>query len=269
MITGSNCHCLVCRLEASLIAELEQESAGRECGLLAASSRVLASFPSPLDLVRELHTHDDANVSTSSDALLLELLKQHASAPTRSLCQRLLLLVFIPTIHRTASHVRAVFPTLAHDDAAQHVVCVFLEFLGSPELQTRRSHLAFAVARKLRRQVFRWAIHESRGAAPEEGAADPITDVEEASREEPPYAEVFLRQFLDNCQKMGSLTLEERDLLVRFKIEGVTHQELAGRNGNSAQGVRHRIRRLLNRLRSLAHESRWQHAPEQLELFPR
>ena len=86
--------------------------------------------------------------------------------------------------------------------------------------------------------------------------------------EEPFYAEVFLRQFLDNCQKTGWLSLEERNLLVRFKIEGASSPELAGRNGHSPVAVRRRIQRLVGRLRRLAKTARWQRAPEQLELFP-
>ena len=128
MITGSICDCLVCRLEASLIAELGEEGVSSECTLLAASSSALSCFPSPLDLVRKLHTHEDGKHNSTADALLSELLKQSASAAFRSVCQRLLLLVFIPTIHRTASHVRAAFPSIARDDASQHVVCAFLEF---------------------------------------------------------------------------------------------------------------------------------------------
>jgi DNA-directed RNA polymerase specialized sigma24 family protein len=269
MITGSICDCLVCRLEASLIAELGEGGASSECTLLAASSSALSCFPSPLDLVRKLHTHEDGKHNSTADALLSELLKQSASAGFRSVCQRLLLLVFIPTIHRTASHVRAAFPSIARDDASQHIVCAFLEFLDSEELQTHGSHVAFFIARKLRRHAFRWAIQESRGAVPEEVGGDQITEVEDVVGEEPLYAEVLLKQFLDNCQKMGWLSLEERTLLVRFKIEGLTCEELAGRNGHAAAAVQHRIQRLLERLRRLAHQTRWQRAPEQLELFPR
>jgi hypothetical protein len=33
--------------------------------------------------------------------------------------------------------------------------------------------------------------------------------------------------------------------------------------------MQHRIGRLLDRLRRLAHRTRWERSPEQLELFPR
>jgi DNA-directed RNA polymerase specialized sigma24 family protein len=268
MMAGANCDCLVCRIEKSLVAELGDEGVRAESRQLAASSRILSCFPAPLDLVRELHVREDGRDRSSADALLRELIEQHARGPLRSICQRLLLLVFIPTIHRTASHVAASFPSVAHDDAAQHVVSVFLEFLGSLELQTRQSHVAFTVARKLRRLSFRWAIRESRGAPAGELDGDPPF-VEQAAVEEPYYPELVLNRFLDGCERMGWLSAEERDLLVRFKLEGASSEEIAGRNGHAAAAVRHRIQRLLDRLRRLAQQTRWQRTPEQLELFSR
>lgn len=268
MRTGSSCDCLVCRTEKSLIVEL----GGRDSHeLLASSNGILSCFASPLDLVRELHAQESRKESASADALLRELLRTHARGPFRTFYQRLLLLVFIPTIHRTTSHLAAVYPSLGHDDAAQHVVSVFLEFLGSPELESRGTHLAFTIARRLRRQAFRWGIRESRRVPPAEIIGDPVadTEVEDLAGEQPFYAAVFLDRFLDNCRKMGWLSEEERDLLVRFKIGGATCEELAGQNGPTAVAMQHRMQRLLDRLRRLARRTRWGRAPEQLELFSR
>ena len=265
MRTGSGCDCLVCRTEKSLTTEL----GGRDSReWLASQSGILAHFASPLDLVRELHAQDRKE-SSSADAVLSDLLR-NARGPFRPLCQRLLLLVFIPTIHRTTGHLAAVFPSLGYEDATEHVVSVFLEFLDAPELEARGTHLAFTIARRLRRQAFRWGIRESR-VAPQEMVGDPVADIEvdDLAGEQPFYAEVFLDQFLENCRKMGWLSEEERNLLVRFKIAGATCQELAGRNGHTAVAMQHRMQRLLDRLRRLARRTRWERAPEQLELFPR
>jgi DNA-directed RNA polymerase specialized sigma24 family protein len=269
MMNRPNCDCLVCRLEKSLIAEFAEETVSDEARLLAASSNILSCFPSPLDLVRELHAPDDRNDTSSADSLLREILERNLRTALRSICQRLLLLVFVPTIHRTASQITAAFPSLARDDVSQHVVSVFLEFLDSPELQTRGSHVAFTIARKVRRKAFRWAIHESRGTSCEEVDGDSTACIEESVAEEPSYAEILLQRFLDNCQRAGWLSLEERNFLLQSKIEGVTCQELASRNGHSAVAVQHRIHRLLGKLRRLAQRTRWERAPEQLELFPR
>jgi len=269
MKTGSICRCLVCRLEKSLTAEMRAETASHEWACIAASSSILSRFASPLDAVRELHAPDDHTDGVSADTLLIEMLKQNENAPPPSVWQRILLLAFIPTIHRTASQVRLMFPALACDDTSQHALTVFLEFLRSSELRTRRSHLAFTIARKLRRQVFRWAFRETRRAPPEESGGEATKEVENVAAEAPLYPMVVLERFLDNCQKAGWLSTEERELLVRFKLNGVTCREIAGRNGNAAAAVRHRIQRLLNRLRHLAHRTQWEKSPEQMELFPR
>ena len=269
MMTGSHCDCLVCRLEKSLTADLGEESPSLEREYIAARGGVLCRFPNPLDLVRELHAPDDRTDGTSADTLLRELLTQNWNAPAASVWQRILLVVFIPTIHRTASQVRMMFPSLTRDDASQHVVALFLEFLGSSELRARHSHLAFTIARKLRRQAFRWAIRETRGTPAEESGGAAVETVENAAAEEPLYAGIVLGQFLDNCQKMGWLSVEERALLVRFKLDGVASREIAGRNGNAAAAVRHRIQRLLDRLRRLARRTPREKSREQLELFLR
>lgn len=166
MMTGWYCDCLVCRLETSLIADLSEERASDERKVFGDSANIWAGFTGPLDLVRQLHAHEDGKDSSLADRLLAELLERNSNAPPPSVWQRLLLLVFIPTIHRSASQVTAMFPSLARDDTSQHIVAVFLEFLHSAELQTRRTHIAFTISRKLRRQAFRWAIRESRVTHP-------------------------------------------------------------------------------------------------------
>lgn len=268
MTTWSHCECLVCRLEKSLMAELSDERLNTDYTRLAASAGVLSGFPTPLDLVREIHAPDDRNRHSCADPLILELLKRNSSSGAESIWQRILLRVFIPTIHRTTSQITASFPSLARDDVSQYIVCSFLEFLPSRDLQTRRSHIAFTIARKLRRGAFRWAIHEARGAAREETHGSRTTEIEDAVEEEPFSAKILLHQFLDDCQRIGSLSSEERDLLVQFKIEGVSCLELALRDGHSAVAIQHRIQRLLDRLRRIARKTP-RALPEQLELFPR
>jgi hypothetical protein len=233
---------------------------------LAAASDGLSVFPASADLIRHLHAPDLSGHNGSADALLLELLKPSSEA-SLYMRPRLLLLVFIPTIHRTTSHVKTLFPSLARDDISQHLMTVFLEFLDSAELQTRRSHIAFAIARKLRRRAFRWAIHECRGAMPEEAARHGAIEAREIASDGPLHARILLHEFLDRCEKAGWLTPSERSLLLRFKVEGLSCRELARLNGHSAVAIQHRIQRLLDRLRRLAKKAP-REIPEQLALFP-
>lgn len=258
MRAGSKCRCLVCRVERQFIAEMESESAWREAPIHVD----LRAFANPLDLVRALHAAGNPANIERSERLLRALVGENARASCGSFWQRLLLLAFIPAIHRTTSQVRMAFPSLAEDDVCQHAMAVLLEFLASKELQTLSSHLAFTVARRIRRGVFRWAIGESRLAAPEE--------IQESSFEEPAGRETaeaatILGYFLDTCQRAGWLSREERQLLMQSKIQGLSYGELAMRNGHSAVAIQHRLQRVLERLRRVAKKS----PPRQLELFER
>ncbi len=264
MMTGNECECLICRLEAHLIDELSHEKSSEEYRVWTASSQVLAAFPTACQLIGHLHRQSD-DQSSSVDEIIVELVRAGAKRPPDPISQSLLLLVFVPTIHRTTTQIRAAFPSLPREDTAQHLFAALLEFLHSKELHLRRSHLAFAVARKMRRSAFRWAIRESRLHLPND------LDGSRASRRTPesgedPHAGVLLTRFLDDCERRGWLSQRERQLLTEFKLEGVSGAELARRSGHSAPAIHHRIQRLLERLRRVARRS-GDGVPEQLDLF--
>lgn len=259
----ANCHCLICELENSVAAELQDDPMRQKYSAAAASSGALAGFPNAFSLIEKLHARDDRQDNLRTDPLLLDLLGHYRLSSSEPVWQRLLLLVFIPTIHRTASQISARFPSLARQDIAQNVLAIFLERLHSEELHRRRSHIAFAVARTLRRQAFRWAIHESRNRPLESEEAP--AGAEGVASGGPFAAGILLHEFLDDCEKTGWLSPVERALLLQFKVEGISCAELARRNGHSAVAIRHRIQRLLERLRRIARNG--DQASRQLELF--
>ena len=266
MMTASYCDCLICRLEASIIAELSDDRSREEFRFFAVSSPILAAFPSPSELIQKLRDHDNHDQNSSSDEILRDLLGRGSDTLFQPMWQRLLLLVFIPTVHRTTSQVTSTFPSLTRDDTAQHLFAVLLEFLHSRELHSRHSHLGFTIARKIRRSGFRWAIRESHRSLGDEtnGTATAVleTDVSDGDS----HAHILLQQFLDNCQRRGWLSAEERQLLTAFKLEGISCPELARHSGHSVVAIRHRIQRLLDRLRRIAKTSD-NGTPEQLNLF--
>jgi DNA-directed RNA polymerase specialized sigma24 family protein len=266
MMTASYCGCLICRLEASLIAELSDDRSGEEFRLFAISSPILSSFPTAFELIGKLHDHDNHEQNPSSDEVLLDLLGRSRDALFRPMWERLLLLVFIPTVHRTTSQIASTFPSLTRDDTAQHIFAVLLEFLHSKDLRSRHSHLAFTIARKMRRSAFRWAIRESRKSLRDEADATPTASVETDVGNDDSHANILLKEFLDNCQRGGWLSTEERELLTQFKLEGISALELARRTGYSAVAIRHRVQRVLGRLRRIAQTS-GNGTPEQLSLF--
>ena len=265
MLAGSDCDCLICRLEANLIEELNNKRGREEYRLWAASSKVLSAFPTAVELIAHLHRQSE-HQSSSVDEVILELVRDGANRPRGSLPNSLLLLVFVPTIHRTTTQISARFPSLGRDDAAQYLFAAFLEFLHSAELLAHRSHLAFFVARKMRRSAFRWAIRESRLDLPSEGNAAPATSEESDQSRDESHAGLLLAKFLDDCQHRGWLTEEERQLLAQFKLEGVRAADLARRSGHTSTAIHHRIQRLLDRLRRIARKTAGG-AAEQLDLF--
>src|ERR1700729_3227114 len=255
MMTASYCDCLICRLEATFIAELSDDRSREEFRFFAVSSPILAAFPSPSELIQKLRDHDNHDQNSSSDEILRDLLGRGGDTLFQPMWQRLLLLVFVPTVHRTTSQVTATFPSLTRDDTAQHLFAVLLEFLHTKELRSRHSHLGFTIARKIRRSAFRWAIRESHRSLRDETDGTPTAILEIDVSDEDPHADILLQQFLGDCQRRGWLSSEERDLLTQFKLEGISCPELARRGGHSAVAIRHRIQRLLERLRRIAQTS--------------
>jgi len=266
MMTASYCDCLICRLEASFIAELSDGRSNEEFRLFAVSSPILSGFGNAFELVRRLQDPDNHEQNPSSDDVLLDLLGRGRDTPFQPMCQRLLLLIFIPTLHRTTSQIIGTFPSLTRDDTAQHLFAVLLEFLHSNELRSRHTHLGFTVARKVRRSAFRWANREAHRSLWDETNGTSANVLEMEASDDDSHASILLGQFLDNCQRRGWLSTEERELLIEFKLEGISCLELARRNGHSVVAIRHRIQRLLDRLRRIARASDNETA-QQLNLF--
>jgi DNA-directed RNA polymerase specialized sigma24 family protein len=265
MMTGNDCDCLICRLEENLLDELSREKGLEEYRLWAASSQVLAAFPTASELIGHLH-RQSADQNSSIDEIIVELVRTGVKEPPSPIWQSLLLLAFVPTIHRTTTQISMAFPSLAREDTAQHLFGALLEFLHCPELRSRRSHLAFAVARKMRRSAFRWAIRESHLDLPKDLKGSQNASRGSLESDEQYHSWVLLTQFLDDCERAGWLSAQERQLLTEFKLEGVTGTELALRSGRSAPAIHHRIQRLLERLRRIARKS-CDGTADQLDLF--
>ena len=267
MFARSNCTCLVCELEVTLCAEMSEHDSSNEFHRFASNNILLSGFPTAIDLLTHLHRHEDQDRVPSSDTVLDELLRAKGKPLTVRVWRSLLLLAFIPTVHRTTSQLLAVFPSLARDDISQNLIAALLEFLDSRELNSRHSHLAFAVARKLRRCGFRWAIRESRSNFTDNLDGDTTNRAAIQSNGHALHPEHLLFQFFDDCQRRGWLTATERQLIVESKLEGISCPELAKRDGFSTVAVRHRINRLILKLRRIARVP--EQDDQQMDLFPK
>jgi len=266
MMAGSDCDCLICRLEENLVNELSHDTGLEEYRLWAASTQLLSTFPTASELVGYLHRQQNDRGNSSVDEILLHLVGAGTNGTLHPIRERIVLLVFVPTIHRTTTQISAVFPLLGREDTAQHLFATLLDFLHSQELRLRRSHLAFAVARKMRRSAFRWAIREFRLDFPNDSDAAPAAAERIPQSGDGSHAGVLLAKFLDDCERRGWLSQEERQLLTQFKVEGVSSTELARLSRQSVGAIEQRIHRLLEKLRRIARKSSGG-TPQQLDLF--
>jgi hypothetical protein len=179
-----------------------------------------------------------------------------------------MVLAFVPTLHKTYRAVCIKFPGLSPEDIAQQALTAFLEVAQSPSIACRKRYLSLALARGLRKMVFRWAIRE----AGKSGDVDPpdLTDQADSDTCEPVASDDFesslvLDEFLSRCCRKGILSTSDYQLLVQMKLQGYRAKEvteLAG--GISASGIYHRLRRALLHLqgRALAKgpcRSTWSH----------
>jgi hypothetical protein len=256
MSRDSNCRCLVCGMERHLEDHFAAPRGQEECRRLARSSFSLSVFPDAFGLVGYLHSYQ-MNGNPAKDPILIELLQKMASgAPA---VQELLLLAFVPVLHSVVRHVATRYPALPSDDIAQHTVTAFLELCGSPECLALASHVAFAMARLLRRNAFAWAERESRACAVEPSDEE---DFGAAMREShnPVEQAIVLRHFLDRCHQRGVISGEDLELLVQVKLE-----ESPAREYSNAS--RQRMKRLVGKLRRAAKPRRKFHDDRQLRLF--
>jgi DNA-directed RNA polymerase specialized sigma24 family protein len=160
----------------------------------------------------------------------------------------------MPTIHKTSSQIAAGFPSLTRDDIAQHIVTSVLEILRSQPLQAQSSHFAFTISRAMRRSAFRWALREAgftTAAKLEETVLNEVPANALTSFEH----EMVLGEFLARCLSCGLLSPSEHELLVLFKIHGVSSQTLAARQKLSDVAFRHRMQRVIEKLRRAARAS--------------
>jgi hypothetical protein len=209
-------------------------------------SNQLRTYSSVEDLVRILRT---APAYAQSDAVLGELLKLRAARP--AFTDSLLVLVFIPMLHRTVRRVVMGQPLLAEEDVVQQALGVLLEFLRSDDMRIRQTHFAFAISRAVKRQVFAWAAREGIRQVLVNNAGDPFPPL---VIEEPFERYAQLRHFLHRCASRGDLSDSELNLLIQFKLEGASNGEvLHNSNGNSSSNAaRQKLKRLLAKLRRLA-----------------
>jgi hypothetical protein len=248
------CNCHICKIERHLVISLSEPPYSEDFLRIVHAALPLAGFSNALGLVEHLHACRDGGTSVPSASEVVGSLMQCSSITAESeLRNSVLVLSFIPMIHRTYREVRAWFREIESEDIAQQILTLFLELvtLASPTLMN--NHLPIALTRTLRKNAFRWAEKEKRIAIQREAEKSG-----EAS--EPFGCDAFetvsiLNNFLDHCHRIGILSVFERDLLIRLKVDGFFAKEIIHTHtALSEKAVHWRVERILQRLQKEANE---------------
>lgn len=243
----SNCFCRLCRVERDLLVQSKTSEGELDYQVLVEVCPDLAGFATSTALLEHLRvTRWDANGEHFSDPVFRQLLSAKASFPHLGLVDDLFILAFVPVIHGTLRQAFKRHPALSAEDAGQHAVFTLLKFLGSAELHARESHFAFAISRKIKRSLFQWAEEEA-GQNPGDGQESPFEPAEDSFER---YA--LLHHFLQAAVVKNWLDDDEFDLLIQFKLDGNSGEELGEPSGITGNALRQRVKRLIAKLRRIA-----------------
>src|SRR5689334_19830072 len=111
----NNCRCVVCQVEQSLLDSLSTQTARIHFQALAANHTVLSHFDSPAGVIARLHEHEHVESvnHTAWNAILHALVDSIADGSAEEIGQQLLLVAYIPTIHKVHREVCQKFPGLS------------------------------------------------------------------------------------------------------------------------------------------------------------
>ena len=136
MIPAKGCHCPMCRTERQLIASLEHSNGKKSFQKLCDLCPPVRKFSSISEFITHLHTTDgNSERHRSNDQLLSGLVRALAGNQSDSVLQAVLILAFIPALHRTSRDVYYLFPSLYEEDVCQQVLATFLRVSLSPSIQ--------------------------------------------------------------------------------------------------------------------------------------
>jgi hypothetical protein len=253
MLKDQTCCCSICKVEQTLALKLNETGSGDWFEVLKAKFPTLIRFESALDLIDHLHSRTQENSDASADKILSALIHASAADGSHTFAQDLLILAFVPALHKTYREICVFFPSLSSEDVAQQVLTTFLEVIRFSSLERRNSHLSVAIARKVRNFAFRWAVKETQNLDDSEPVDGPPPAPPEPVAEGDVETSYALREFLAHCCRIGTLTSSELSLLVKLKLEGFEAKEVAKQDGKlSPKAVQRRFEKIIARLRRCA-----------------
>lgn len=256
MPESRHCKCHICKIERHLLVSLGEPSGSERFASLALGSPALANFASTASLIEHLHAQrQKESRPPSSNEILTALIQFGPETEYAETSQSVLVLAFMPTLHRTYREVRAWYRDLPTEDIAQQVCVCFLELAASAPVGLMEGQISFMLARSLRRNTLRWAQRETMIRLEREKTQLEMKDMEEPSFKDNFESVSFLNDFLDYACHNGVLSSFERDLLTKLKVEGFLAKEVSHANTVlSPKAVQCRMERILERLQKIATE---------------
>jgi hypothetical protein len=237
------CLCVLCRIEQKLQKELDSPISRENYQALHAASPPLADFPESRLLLAHLRA---GSSDACSDQILLELMKW-CDVFHDGFVPSLFLLAFLPMLHATVRQVTRRYSSLTWDDVAQQAILVFLEFLHAAQFRRRISHLAFALARGVKRGTYAWARQET------VSNQTPALSVFPASFQESSFERLaLLRHLLDRAGARAAIDKADLQLLVQIKLDGEPGEMFCEELGLTPNALRQRVKRLFAKLRRMA-----------------
>ena len=254
MRENSQCNCHICKIERHLIVSLSERPYSDEFLTVSYSATPLATFSSALALVEHLHAQKYGAISVPSASEIVGSLIQNTSLVFGAeLKNSILVLAFIPMIHRTYREVRAWFREIEPEDIAQQILTLFLDLVGSVYPMPTNNYLPIALTRTLRKNSFRWAEKEKRHTIQRE--TDKSQELAEVGANDTFETVSVLNDFLNHCHRIGILSTFERDLLIKLKVEGFFAKEIIQTHtALSEKAVHWRVERILQRLQKAAND---------------
>jgi len=249
MPESRQCVCTICSIERELEGGLASSSAGEAYAALRAAFPVLAPFPTASSVLAHTRHMRHSNGSGEASDRIFGALRDGLEK-LGAIAETLLLLAVVPTLHATVSSFARACPTLNREDLAQQAVAIVLTHLHGHKWRGRETHLAYSLARELRRDVFLWAKNETR-FVPEPDSYSPAEPFVSAA--DLFERDVQLRHFLHRSLATGALDSDDLELLIEFKLEGGVQDQ---RHGPVTNAVRQRMKRLLCKMRRHAHVSK-------------
>ena len=249
MSGARHCGCTICSVEKSLEEHLGNRTAQEAYTTLLTAFPALRYFPTAPTLLAHLRNMRHVNGSGEASDNIFRTLREGLSKDG-GISEVLLLLAVVPVLHATVTSFARACPALDREDLAQQAIAIFIELAHSEDWRRHETHLAFSLARELRRAVSLWAQDEARFLPQSPNGSTPERSISAADLFE---RDVQLKHFLARSLRTGALDEDDLHLLIDFKLEGGIEDR---RNGPVSNAVRQRMKRLLSKMRRHARARR-------------